>query len=454
MSMPASSEFITLCRSQVSLLTQAMGASLGVVYLSERLVDGKEGETQQDNPLVPVVVEPDTSAIANEDEGWMRLSDRRDGDFPSLPLPSDDSNSIALPVRETLNDEAIGEPFLPPEVETHCDTSGLNPHQIVLPLVHDGMAMGLLVVARHDRPWNDPEQSQVRRIARTLAIACMLDQRSEWFEHHYRQQQQRQAQQHDLLDNLLHQIRNPLTALRTFGKLLLRRVQPDDANHNIATNLVRESDRLQELLQQFDEALDDGEDALDAALPESDAPHHPTPLLPASSMTLAPCDLEELLAPLVASARAIASDRQLTLHADIPAELPPARANAKALREVTSNLIDNAIKYTPEGGRVSVQVTRQPHDDQTDRMAIAISDTGVGIPSDDLDRVFERRYRGVQAQGDIPGTGLGLAIARDLVWQMQGDIRVCSPAQPLHSLADIFPSDRGTTFIVELPAVR
>jgi signal transduction histidine kinase len=69
-----------------------------------------------------------------------------------------------------------------------------------------------------------------------------LDQRREWFEQQLSQQQRLQAKQRDLLDNLLHQFRNPLTALRTFGKLLLKRLTLGDSNRAVADNIVRESE--------------------------------------------------------------------------------------------------------------------------------------------------------------------------------------------------------------------
>ncbi len=87
-------------------------------------------------------------------------------------------------------------------------------------------------------------------------------------------------------------------------------------------------------------------------------------------------------------------------------------------------------------------------------IAIAISDTGPGIPPQDLDCLFERHYRGVQAATDIPGTGLGLAIARDLAARMHGEIQVFSPAlvAPATSLDKQKPpsSKQGATFILWL----
>jgi signal transduction histidine kinase len=91
-------------------------------------------------------------------------------------------------------------------------------------------------------------------------------------------------------------------------------------------------------------------------------------------------------------------------------------------------------------------------------LAILISDTGPGIPLQDLEHLFERHYRGVQASTAIPGSGLGLAIAKDLIEQMQGEIEVFSPAQlawaKLGTESTITKvqdnSTRGTSFIVWL----
>ncbi|MGL4619252.1 MAG: sensor histidine kinase, partial [Chroococcidiopsis sp.] len=128
--------------------------------------------------------------------------------------------------------------------------------------------------------------------------------------------------------------------------------------------------------------------------------------------------------------------------ADLPPNLPAVRAHLRELREVLSNLLDNAIKYTPPGGKIYVQAGLERDNFQ----GIAISDTGVGIPPQDLERIFDRHYRGRQADSDIPGTGLGLAIAKALIEQMQGTIEVFSPAL-WHPTPE---SSGGTTFIVWL----
>ena len=339
--------------------------------------------------------------------------------------------------------------------------------QIVTPLIHEGAVMGLLVCGRQDRPWNEREEAQMQQIARTLALACFLDQRSQWMQQELGSARQIQAQVYDTMHNLLHQFKSPLTALRTFGKLLARRLVPEDKNRNVAFSIVRESERLQELLGQFDRTVDTGEahlklpsDTSEKAKSNAESIRHsPLSLSPAANLQES-CFVASVLKPLLISAETIASERHLKLLAEIPADLPPVSANDRALREVLSNLIDNALKYTPAGCQIYIKVRYTAADgdragySQLPAIAVAVSDTGAGIPPQDLEHLFERHYRGQKAQTEIPGTGLGLAIARDLVRQMQGEIEVFSPVNPewLPSReTHLYPTDRGTTFVVWLP---
>ena len=129
-------------------------------------------------------------------------------------------------------------------------------NQLLLPLVSDGTILGLLATTRDAQPWNSAEQMQIQQIAQTIALAGIVDRRHNWLTREFRQQQQLQLQQRDLLHNLLHQLRNPLTAIRTFGKLLIKRLNSTDPNRGFASSIVRESDRLQELLTHLESAID------------------------------------------------------------------------------------------------------------------------------------------------------------------------------------------------------
>jgi signal transduction histidine kinase len=443
--MPASTELISICRSQVALLVKGMGAAAGVVYLTERLVE--EGTTQ--DKLIPVVAYPETAVRWEGLELSSAALPAATGgsNLPQLQAEIAPKHSVSLP-ELSIDADVAGEPL-----ETAA--RALVPsQQIVLPLLHEGVLIGLLVTSREDRAWNERERHEIERVAQTLTLARLLDRRRERSEQQLSQQKQLQAQQRELLDNLLHQFRNPLTALRTFGKLLLKRLLPGDANRAVADNIVRESDRLQELLQQFDRVIDmTGEDLEStkslppaAELRSATVPlvNSPLPLLSYREGDRSQvCKVEDVLKPLLASAWAIAQERNLDLQADLPPNLPAVRANVQELPEVLSNLLDNAIKYTPPRGKIYVQAGLERENFQ----GIAISDTGVGISSQDLERIFERRYRGKQAESDIPGTGLGLAIAKASIEQMQGKIEVFSPAL-WHPESE---GSGGTTFIVWLP---
>jgi signal transduction histidine kinase len=469
MLMPASQEFVALCQLQVALLTQGLGAAFGIIYLTEELADAS------DPKLVPIVAYPEAVAGWHEEQilSLLAQGSRTSPLTPPLeltplePAPLQPRSLASQPPSigllshsqgnlieselaglsaESLNSEAVAEPDPLGTAE-----KALSQRQVVLPLVHEGVVMGLMVTARADRAWNDAEQGQLEKIAETLGLACVLDQRSQWMAQDLRQQRLLREQRRDLFDNLLHQFRNPMTAMRTFGKLLVKRIRPEDVNRTAAEGIVRESDRLQELLKQFDAAvdLDETDFPTESASPRDRtpplltasllpaAPLRRTNLLLGASLQLQPHQITDVLNPLLDSAMAIAQERQLMLQSHIPSDLPPVQIDSRALREVLSNLIDNALKYTPIGGKIDVVVQRldlnEPigADQQSlsRHQAIAIIDTGSGIPATDLAHLFERGYRGVQAQTEIPGTGLGLAIAQDLIQKMQGSIQVFSPAQ-------------------------
>jgi signal transduction histidine kinase len=108
------------------------------------------------------------------------------------------------------------------------------------------------------------------------------------------------------------------------------------------------------------------------------------------------------------------------------------------LRQVLVNLVDNAVKYSPGGGRVEIRLRGEPG-----RCLIEVADGGLGIPSDEQDRIFEKFYRlDPQQKHGIGGSGLGLYICRELVERMDG-----------HLTVDSEPG-RGSTFTVELPLRR
>jgi signal transduction histidine kinase len=147
------------------------------------------------------------------------------------------------------------------------------------------------------------------------------------------------------------------------------------------------------------------------------------------------CDAVELAAEVVAAARTHVPD-DLSLELLARGELPPVAADREKLKQVLVNLIENAVKYSPDGGRVDVTIGRSDG-----VLRFAIRDEGIGIPANEQDRIFEKFHRldGSSTQG-IGGTGLGLYISHELVEQMNGKIWVESR------------EGVGSTFTFELPA--
>ncbi len=425
-----SSEFVALCQSQITLLTKGLKADWSAVYLTEEIVAGEEAH------LIPVVVYPQTDSVWQETRltilpevwKWMTVNS-------SLPL-------TVLP--EDLTKGDIDREFSTSELTAF---SAIEQQQMVFPLSFEQGVMGLLVTGRKDRQWNQKELGQIQSIARTLAIARLLDQRQGWYQQQLSQQQVLRHLERDRRDNLLHQLRNPLTALRTFSKLLLKRLLPEDSNQSVVKGILRESDRLQELLEEFEQKREIILPETDAVMLSPEIPVSNSPfLLPGNILSLEAVFVKDILEGLLGSAQAIAQEKDIQFIAEVPAALAPVNANAKALQEVLSNLIDNAFKYTPQGGKVTLSVTLDQSNITQPYQVITVADTGSGIPPQDQPKIFTRHYRGVQSQGEIPGTGLGLAIAKELVEQMQGKIELISP----NNLTEK-GSFTGTAFRVYLP---
>ncbi|PZU97811.1 MAG: histidine kinase [Pseudanabaena sp.] len=364
----ASPDLVAIARSQIILLTQSLGAVASAIYITENVAEGRT---------------PDLVEVAIFPAGAISLPEA----FPMMTMGS----------------------------------GGLvRQRRFILPLIYEDTILGFLMTGRDDRDWFDYEQSQIQQVANTLAIACALDRRNQWL---MANQQRNYESQTNFLASLLHQLRNPLTAIRTFGQLLSRRIIAEDPNQKFVAGILRETQHIQDLLNEVDQPI-----PLLLLEPASDKA-----LLPAATMEIEEVDLVNVLEGAVSFASAIAQERNIQFLTNIPSRLPLILGNESALREVIGNLVENALKYTPEGGYVLLGIDVKP-----DTVHIYVQDTGVGIPEADIPRLFERNFRGRQADGDIVGTGLGLAIANDLVQKMEGSIHVISEV------------GKGSTFAVTL----
>jgi two-component system, OmpR family, phosphate regulon sensor histidine kinase PhoR len=214
----------------------------------------------------------------------------------------------------------------------------------------------------------------------------------------------------ELIVNVSHELRTPIASIRGHAESLLMEMEeeedgnaPDPAELCDYLNIVhREAERLSALV----------EDLLSLARMDSDELH----------LDVVPIVAGEVVEEVYRTMAPLASrERQVTLIRKVAPMLPLMLADRQRLVQVLINLIRNAISYTPQGGMVSITLERA----DADYLALVVADTGIGIPNDDLERVFERFYRTDTSRARTSGGfGLGLAIVRDLVNAMGGSIKV------------------------------
>jgi two-component system NtrC family sensor kinase len=147
-----------------------------------------------------------------------------------------------------------------------------------------------------------------------------------------------------------------------------------------------------------------------------------------------PYHISVLIRDVVEGLRPTAEAKNQTIKLDMAPHLAPNRGNPLRLRQVIHNLIDNAIKYTPAGGEVVVEVSREQ-----EQIVIRVRDTGIGIAPADQPYIFDKFYRSEAVVDSHIGTGLGLAIVKSVVERHQGRIWVESR------------TGNGATFTVVLP---
>jgi two-component system, OmpR family, phosphate regulon sensor histidine kinase PhoR len=139
------------------------------------------------------------------------------------------------------------------------------------------------------------------------------------------------------------------------------------------------------------------------------------------SLRLEPVQLGEVVDSVLTIIQPRAETGQVTLATELASDLPPVLADHDRLAQILINLVDNAVKFTPPGGRVTVTARRQP----VEKIEMAVRDTGIGIPPADLPRITERFYRVDKARSrELGGTGLGLAIVKHLVLAHGGELGI------------------------------
>lgn len=242
------------------------------------------------------------------------------------------------------------------------------------------------------------------------------------------------AEQREQISLMVHQLRNPLAALRTYAQLLMKRLEPDSRNSTLVKGLLSEQAQLDRYISSLDQI---GQDNL-YIQPGIKAPLLLPPLLPQAT----DLSLRSLLKPLIERAAATATLQGRPWHgpSQWPAWTDQQRPSGDGVvAEIIANLLENAFRYSPTGSAIGIHLQQS---------GICVWDGGNPIAKEDRKRIFNRGIRG-QNSGDCSGSGLGLALGRQLAEQLGGSLElISSPA----SLDPTLPN-KGNAFLLKLPAI-
>jgi len=230
----------------------------------------------------------------------------------------------------------------------------------------------------------------------------------------------------DFVSGVSHEMRTPLTTIKTLTRVLQRGNVSEPDYHRFLATIAAECDRQIDLVLNL----------LDLSRIEAGT----------FNVTLGSVDVASVVSACVAIERFNAEGRHHKLDVELPTGLPPVTADPAALRRVLCGLVQNAVKYTPDRGHITVAAAGNHN-----AVKIKVTDTGHGISNDDLPHIFEKFYRGTMAPaaskgpgtdgetGEAPGVGLGLYLARAIIEEIGGRIEVESEI------------GHGSAFTVSLP---
>ena len=286
--------------------------------------------------------------------------------------------------------------------------------RLATPLLQGARAIGMLSLVRRERDSFSAEEIELAGLLGRLVASTVQNIRAYESERKTVEELRRlSALRADFVSLVSHELRTPMAAVIGAARTLQQRwreLSPEQ-RESFLELIAGETNRLAELIG----------DVLDTSRIEAGT----------FSFRFREVDLGQLVGDAVATAQ-LGQD-EVRLRAEVPAQLPEVRGDTDRLRQVLTNLIDNAIKYSPAGGEVEVRAYPE-----NGRVRVDVRDQGPGIAKEDQKLIFEKFGR-VTGSGARPGTGLGLFIARSIAEAHGGALEVHSSP------------DQGATFTLELP---
>ena len=301
---------------------------------------------------------------------------------------------------------------------------------ISLPLVIKGKIAGVLrVYTDHQAEFTDNDIAFLSGVANLGATAISRDQIFTAMEQHYENSLREKAE--DLLklteaknrliqsvSVIAHDLKSPLAAIQSYFNVMLGGYA-GDLNEKQKQMIERSSVRIDGLLRLISDLLDISRIEMGQIAKEMES-----------------VSLADILKGPSEDVSNLVTGQNIKLVVNIPPDLPPIYGSPIRLKQVINNLLGNAVKFMPEGGTINVKVS-----ESEGKALVKIQDMGIGIPAQDVPRLFDDFYRASNADG-ISGTGLGLSIAKRIVEAHGGKIEVSSPCPE---------TGKGTEFAFTLP---
>lgn len=345
----------------------------------------------------------------------------------SLGLEGEVDENFVVPMGQGIAGRvaAEGQPRIVPDLQGEEVMSPWLRHKVrslvAAPLVASDQTIGVIHVGTRELRTFQPADAQLLQLVADRAATAIERTRLFELERAARETMQEAERSREVfVSTLSHDLKNPLTTILAQAQVLQRRMQRLQGSEQEIERMTRGLHHIQSSAARLNRLVNDLVDATRWQMSRQ------------LSLQRRPVDLVALAGQLIDEYRHTNERHRISLVSALPeltGEWDPDR-----LERILSNLLNNACKYTPEGGIVTVRVGQEGA-----QAVLAVEDEGIGIPAADLDHIFERFTRGSNVVGRFPGSGIGLEGVKTLVEQHGGSIEVESR------------EGEGSTFTIRLP---